>query len=677
LWQKLNVPSEAKLQEMSANLANLRYQPLISLLMPVNPQIKIDWLTDAVNSVLKQVYGNWQLFFIPTGNLSTELTDKLDQFMTSHPLIKSVETASDLATGLNSGLSTAHGDFLGIINPHDQLAPQALYEVVVLLNRYPEADFIYGDEDQINTDGTYTQPYFKPDWCPDSFLSRMYTGHLSLYRRTLLADLQGFHSDFAGSEEYDLVLRLTEKTSKIYHIPQILYHSRSPLATNSATAKQAITAALNRRGEPGQVQDVAEHPNFYRVRYQIKEPKLVSIIIPTKNLGDVLDRCLTSVFHQTTYPNYEVIVIDNGSDDPETMAIFQKWQNQEPQKFHCYRYDIPFNFSKINNYGVEKAKGDYLLFLNNDTEIITPDWLTAMVEQVQRPSIGAVGALLLYPDNVIQHAGVVMGLRSVADHSHRGFTPDEAGYYGQLISVNNYSAVTAACLMCRREIFDNIGGFDEGFAVAFNDVDLCLKMIYQGYYNIYLPHVQVYHHESKSRGVENTGEKQRRFQKEIQDTKRRWQKIIEVDPCYNPNLTKNQDDFSLRIQTDVEVSINMLEKTDDVVAVSVDYPQIGLHKNLYSLSIGGWLVLKEANLSTVQFVVDGQVLREVPANLPRQDVGQSHSKYPHAQHCGFWGEIEIAEFAPAEKIWLEAVLRDGSHIQIATVKLSCPQLLDD
>jgi GT2 family glycosyltransferase len=416
---------------------------------------------------------------------------------------------------------------------------------------------IYSDEDKIDENGKLRDPFFKPDWCPDSFLSRMYTCHLGTYRRELVNAIEGFRTGYEGSQDYDLVLRLTEKTTQIFHIPKILYHWRiHPQSAASKpdqkpyaviAAEKALLDALARRGEDGQLTQAENLVGHYIIRYTIKDYKLVSIIIPTRDLGNTLDKCLTSIFEKTTYPNYEVILIDNGSQEENTANVISKWQQKESGRFQCYPLDIPFNYSKINNYAVTQAKGDYLLFLNNDIEVITPDWMDGMVEQAQRPSIGAVGALLLYPDNTIQHAGVVMGIGGVANHSHKHYVSDSPGYFGQILTVNNYSAVTAACLMCRREVFEIVNGFEEDLAVAFNDVDLCLKIVEKGYTNIYLPHVKLYHYESKSRGHEDTPAKLARFIKETEYMQNKWKKFIEYDPCYSINLTSKYEDYRIRI----------------------------------------------------------------------------------------------------------------------------------
>jgi len=261
----------------------------------------------------------------------------------------------------------------------------------------------------------------------------------------------------------------------------------------------------------------------------------------------VLDRCLASIFSKTTYANYEVLVVDNGSTELETFSVLKHWQTREPKRFRYQTLDIPFNYSKLNNYGVEQSQSDYLLFLNNDTEVLNSDWLTALVEQVQRPQIGAVGARLLYSDGTLQHAGVIAGLGGVAGHSHKHYPGNRSGYFHQIQSINNYAAVTAACLMCRRDVFEQVGGFEEDLAIAFNDVDFCFKILEKGYRNVYLPHVVLYHYESKSRGYEDTPQKQTRFQQEVLYMQGKWRDIIANDPCYSPHLTKDREDYSLNI----------------------------------------------------------------------------------------------------------------------------------
>ncbi|MEG4515227.1 MULTISPECIES: tetratricopeptide repeat protein [unclassified Microcoleus] len=556
-WRAQNCPREADLRQIAETVKLLNYKPLISVIVPVynTPE---NFLREAIDSVRNQVYPYWELCIADDASTAPHVKKILSEYADKDGRIKVVYRTENghISRASNSALEVAEGEFVSLLDHDDLLTPDALYEVALMLNSHPEADMIYSDEDKLTADEKLMGPYFKPDWCPDSFLSRMYTCHLGTYRRSIIEEIEGFRAGFEGAQDYDLVLRFTEKTNKIYHIPKVLYHWRmhSGSTASSSEAKpyayeasmKTLQEAIERRGEPGKVEGVPDYLGHYIVRYKIADYKLVSIIIPTRNLGHILDKCLESIFTKSLYPNYEVIVIDNGSTELETVQVIAKWTAKEPDRFRCYPFDIPFNFSKINNYGVSKAQGDYLLFLNNDTEVITPDWLEAMVEQAQRSSIGAVGVKLLYADNTIQHVGVVLGVGGVAGHIYLGFPANFPGYFSNVVGMNNLSAVTGACLMCRREVFESVGGFDEELAVAYNDVDLCLKMVEQGYKNIYVPHVSLYHHESKSRGYEDTAEKKERLQKEADILGKRWQKYIENDPCYSPHLTRERQDFSIR-----------------------------------------------------------------------------------------------------------------------------------
>ena len=555
-WLQKNYPRQADLRRMEQALEVFSYKPVISIIIPVfNPDES--FLKEAIASVVNQVYPYWELCIADDASTQPYVKSLLKEYAEKYSQIKVVFRTENghISRASNSALEIATGEFVAFLDHDDVLTPDALYEVVLLLNRYPKADMIYSDEDKIQDDGRLREPLFKPDWSPDTFLSRMYTAHLGIYRRSLVNEIGGFRVGYEGSQDYDFVLRLTEKTQNIYHIPKILYHWRIHSESTASSldnktyapnaAQKAVLDALHRRGESGRVIPVPG--GHHIIRYDIKDFNLVSIIIPTKNLGEILDKCLTSIFEKTQYPNYEVLVIDNGSTEAKTKAIINAWKAKEPSRFRCEIIDIPFNFSRINNLAVKSAKGEYLLFLNNDTEVLTPDWLDAMVEQAQRPSIGAVGALLLYPDNTIQHAGVVVSIGGVAGHSHKHYPANAHGYFNQIQTINNYLAVTGACLMCRREVFDTVGGLEEDLSVAFNDVDFCLKIVEKGYRNIYLPHVVLYHYESKSRGYENTPEKIVRFNKEIEYMQKKWEKFMKHDPCYNPNLTRLREDFTLRL----------------------------------------------------------------------------------------------------------------------------------
>lgn len=554
-WLEKRLLQNTDIDWLPEIIDTLGYQPLISIVVAVE-NIPESYLVEMLESVLLQIYSYWELCLVGAALIQPQIKEILEDYKTQDYRIKLIsrEDAEGTAAMTNEALTVATGDFVAFMRAGDHLAPNTLSEVVEFLNLHPEADLVYTDEDQVNDAGQYFAPHFKPNCCPDSLLSRMYSGDLAVYRRDLIQDLGGLQPGYGEAANYDLILRFTEKTANIFHLPQILYHKRK-IATEVIASwaqisyiqdyKKAIADALIRRQEPGKVIEHPEIPGIYTVRYQITDYKLVSIIIPTKNLGKVLDQCLKSIFTHSTYPNYEVIIIDNGTEEPESVEILSQWQAKEPHRCFVHRLDIPFNYSKLNNFGVEQTKGDYLLFLNNDIEVITEDWIEGMVEQAQRASIGAVGAMLLYPDHKIQHGGVILGIRGVASHSHKNFVYGEPGYTNQLISTNNYSAVTAACLMCRKEVFTQVNGFDETLPVTFNDVDFCLKIRHQDYHNVWLPHVVLYHHESQSRGADKTPEEKARFRQEVAQMETRWGALIAQDPCYNINLTRTAEDYSL------------------------------------------------------------------------------------------------------------------------------------
>ena len=555
-WLNKNYPRKADLHQMAETLSIFHHKPVISAIVPVfNPTER--FLREAIESVLQQIYPYWELCIADDASSKPHVREILQEYLARDKRIKVAFRSENghISRASNTALELATGEFIALLDHDDVLTPDAFYEAVLLLNRFPDADMIYSDEDKIQEDGQLREPFFKPDWCPDSFLSRMYTAHLGIYRRSLIDKIGGFRVGYEGSQDYDLVLRLTEETDKIFHIPKILYHWRihdnstaSNLANkNYATdaAKKAISEALSRRKESATV--LPAPGGYHLVRYDIQDFKLVSIIVPTKDLGDTLDNCLKSIFEKTRYPHYEIVLIDNGSTEARALEVIDQWRIREPNRFKCEPLNIPFNYSKLNNYAVKHSNGDYLLFLNNDTEVLREDWIDAMVEQAQRPCIGAVGGLLLYPDDTIQHAGVIAGIGDVAGHSHKYYSASANGYFGQIQTINNYSAITAACLMCRRDVFEAIGGFEEELTVAFNDVDFCFKIVEKGYRNIYLPYVVLYHYESKSRGYEDTVEKLLRANSEIKYMQQKWKSRIERDPCYNPNLTGKTEDYGINL----------------------------------------------------------------------------------------------------------------------------------
>lgn len=547
------------IEAMTQEIATFHYQPKISIAMPVY-NVEEKWLRLCIDSILNQVYTNWELCMADDASTDPNVKKILTEYQQLDERIQVVfrEQNGHISEATNSALAIATGEFVALLDNDDELAINAFYEVVKVLNENPELDLIYSDEDKIDMDGNRSDPAFKPDWSPDLLLGTNYISHLGVYRRSILEEIGGFRKGYEGSQDYDLVLRFTEKTTKerIKHIPKVLYYWRM-LPTSTAVDQgskgyafeaglRAVQDALVRRGINGRATHGAAN-GLYDVYYDIKSDKLVSIIIPTKNGYKDVQRCVSSIIEKTTYQNYEIIMADNGSTDPKMHELYAEFEQQLPGRFFVESIDIPFNFSTINNRAAKKAHGEYLLFLNNDTEVITENWLTLMVSFAQQERIGCVGAKLLYPNNTVQHAGVILGLGGVAGHGHYGYPHGDLGYFGRLAINVNYSAVTAACLLMKKADFDAVGGFEEAFTVAFNDVDLCLKVQALGRDNVWLHEAELYHFESQTRGYDDKGKKKKRFEQEKVMMEEKWGPLIENDPFYNPNLTRDIPNFSLRI----------------------------------------------------------------------------------------------------------------------------------
>lgn len=547
------------IEAMTQEIATFHYQPKISIAMPVY-NVEEKWLRLCIDSILNQVYTNWELCMADDASTDPNVKKILTEYQQLDERIRVVfrEQNGHISEATNSALAIATGEFVALLDNDDELAINAFYEVVKVLNENPELDLIYSDEDKIDMDGNRSDPAFKPDWSPDLLLGTNYISHLGVYRRSILEEIGGFRKGYEGSQDYDLVLRFTEKTTKerIKHIPKVLYYWRM-LPTSTAVDQgskgyafeaglRAVQDALVRRGINGRATHGAAN-GLYDVYYDIESEKLVSIIIPTKNGYKDVQRCVSSIIEKTTYQNYEIIMADNGSTDPKMHELYAEFEQQLPGRFFVESIDIPFNFSTINNRAAKKAHGEYLLFLNNDTEVITENWLTLMVSFAQQERIGCVGAKLLYPNNTVQHAGVILGLGGVAGHGHYGYPHGDLGYFGRLAINVNYSAVTAACLLMKKADFDAVGGFEKAFTVAFNDVDLCLKVQALGRDNVWLHEAELYHFESQTRGYDDKGKKKKRFEQEKVMMEEKWGPLIENDPFYNPNLTRDIPNFSLRI----------------------------------------------------------------------------------------------------------------------------------
>lgn len=551
IWMEQNSLTEEKIKAIKEDIETFPYKPKISIIMPVYNVEKI-WLERALKSLFDQLYRNWELCIVDDASPKTHVKDILKKHEKNEKIkIKFLKENRGISEASNEALSLASGEYVGFLDHDDELSIDALYENVKLLNKHPEADLVYSDEDKINPEGKRIEPYFKPEWSPDLFLSYNYICHFAVYRKKILDKIKGFRKGFEGSQDYDLLLRFTERTDKIFHISRVLYHWRQIKGSAATFHKEKIThfentiralqEALKRRKIEAEVEKGIHFDQFesYRVRREIKGSPMVSIIIPMRDMVSFLKRNLRGIEEKTDYKNYEVIIADNNSRERETLDYFETLR--EKDNIRIIEYKDEFNFSKINNFAVKKANGEHILFLNNDIEAISHGWLTAMLEHSARKEVGAVGAKLIFPNDTIQHAGTVLGLGGVAGHSHKHFPSKSNGYFGALNTIRNYSAVTAACLMTRKKVFEEVGGFDEiHLSVAFNDVDLCLKIREKGYLIIYTPFAALYHFESTSRGYDLNPD-------EIMHMKNRWGKILFSDPYYNPNLTFDSEDFRIKI----------------------------------------------------------------------------------------------------------------------------------
>jgi len=531
--------------------------PLVSILLPVY-NTPIPYLTACIESVQNQYYPHWELCVADDASPDPRVREALASYAEKDTRIKVAyrEQNGHISAASNTALSMAAGAFTALLDHDDTLAPFALYEAVKALLDHPDWDMLYSDEDKIDEGGKRSDPYFKPDWSPDTLLSSMYTCHLGVYRTSILREIGGFREGYEGAQDYDLMLRFTEKTQAIGHIPKILYHWRMIEGSTALTpgqknyaweaGRRALADAFGRRGVGAQVHGFTDIP-YYDVVYDTEQDDHVTIVIPTRDHGDDLKQCVDSLYAHTHMP-FDVLIVDNGSTEEDTLALFETY-TEKYDNFSVLSLPIPFNFSRLNNEAAKVAKGNLLLFLNNDTEVMTEGWLTRMAGHARQPDIGAVGAKLLYPDDTIQHCGVLLGVGGVANHAYLGLSRGDNGYFAGTRIVQNVSAVTGACLMVKRDLFLESGGFnEEQLSVAFNDIDLCLRLLEAGYRNVIIPAVMLYHDESKSRGSDNQRQHRDRFQSEIDWMEERYGEALTRDPYYNINLTR--DSALYRIETD-------------------------------------------------------------------------------------------------------------------------------
>lgn len=553
-WYRAYIPTEETLETQRKQ--KFDYSPLISIAVPAY-QTPVEFLRQMIESLIVQTYSNWELCIVNASPDNEEMQKVLAEYSAGDSRVRFCNLKENLgiAENTNRAFAMAKGEFVGLLDHDDLLAPNALYEIVKILQDHPQADALYTDEDKVTTElDEHFQPHLKPDFNLDLLRSNNYICHFFVVRKSIVEKAGGFRKEFDGAQDYDFIFRCTENAGEVLHVPEILYHWRTHKASTAdnpaskmyafEAGKRAIEAHLERTGTKGEVSHTQDL-GFYRVKYPVQRKPLVSVIIPNKDEKETLQTCLEMLEKNTGYQNFEIIIVENNSTTDEIFRYYKELSGN--RKIHLLRWGKEFNYSAINNFAVAHAKGEYLLFLNNDVKSINSDWLEEMLGVCQRPEVGGVGAKLIYPDNTIQHAGCVIGMGGIAGHMFVDMPADRTGYLHKASLLQDMSAVTAACLLMKKEVFEQAGGFTEELAVAFNDVDLCLKVRKNGYLIVYDPYAKLYHMESKTRGAEDSKEKVRRFQTEIEYMRCHWIDILKNgDPCYNKNLSLTKWNYSLK-----------------------------------------------------------------------------------------------------------------------------------
>ena len=549
-----HLPLKNELQKQKSY--NFKFSPLISIITPTFNTPK-QFLIEMLESVISQTYANWELCIADGASSNPETIGILQKYLNKDKRIKVkfLDQNYHISGNSNKALSIAAGEYICLLDHDDLLTPNCLFEVIKVINEHNSPDFIYSDEDKVDENSkVFFCPHFKPDFSPDTLRSYNYICHLAVIKKKLVDKVGGFRSECSGSQDYDLFLRVIDLSDNVRHIPKVLYHWRTHgQSTASAdgfddkqyvfnAAKIALSQHIKRIGLKGEVKD-GLFSTSYKINYGILGNPLISIIIPNKDHSDTLKTCVHSILNKSTYKNIELIIVENNSITSEIFTYYKELEKFSQIKI--IKYAGSFNFSAVNNFGKKYARGEYILLLNNDIEVITPNWMEEMLMFAQRDNVGIVGAKLFYPDDTIQHSGVIVGIGKVADHMFKNFSQYDLGYMGRTSVVQNLSAVTAACILIKSTVYDEVDGLDEKLQIAFNDIDFCLRVRKLGYLIVFTPYAELYHHESKSRGYEDTPEKIKRFNSEIDYFGKRWGLWMD-DPYYNPNLSKLSPNFEIR-----------------------------------------------------------------------------------------------------------------------------------
>ena len=572
IWMKNNLPLDIDFEFQEK--AKFRNKPKISIVVPMY-NTNENFFKELIECLINQTYSNWELLL---ADGSENKNENLKQYYESDERIKYkfLNCNEGIAENTNAALKMVTGDFVAFLDHDDLLSRDALYEVVNVINKNKEVDFIYTDEDKIDEDGERFEPYFKPEYSPETLECNNYITHLVVLKKDIIDKIGFLNSKFNGAQDFDYVLRASEEAKQIIHIPKILYHWRAHRNSTADTADakpyaykaglEVIEDHLKRVGKSGIVEYGQDVPGIYKIKYEIFDNPKVSIVIPNKDHIDLLKTCINSIVKLTTYSNYEIIIIENNSEKNETFEYYKKIVKNKNIKVLNYNentvldsYGVQdvtckntkkkkeFNYSSLINFGVRNASGEYILQLNNDTKLLTGDWLETFIGYAQNKEIGAIGARLYFSDKSIQHAGIIVGIAGIAGNALVNLPYGKHAYFGREAATRNTSAVTGACLFCRKELYEEVGFMDEEkFKVAFNDVDFCLKLMEKGYRNLYNPYVELIHFESKTRGYEITEEQQERFNNEANNFKKKWKKFLDKgDPYYNKNFTRKSCNFDI------------------------------------------------------------------------------------------------------------------------------------